>query len=368
MNTQFDSLANGLDPHVLKQPDRNSGYLSTDTPFLNSVELLENTLGKNIPGITPVKQLNAESYTPSAVANRILGFVEHSINQGATSGLEAQSMIQQAREGIAQGFAEARDILNAMPQMTDNINSQINETESLIFQGLDGLESTPVEQTGQQQAMQIISQSASFASQFKQSSQASIEIFTQDGDKIEVSYSAFSQTISKQNYSQNQQGVSASFAFSETSSTAFQFNVQGELDADEQLAINELLSNVGDLANQFFRGDVQSAFRSAMELGFDSEELKSFAVDFQQSTYIEVVQNYQRTEQLDNPDASSSGPGPAIGVLHQLEQLIEQAKENAVIEQPENTVKSLLAGMLDLMNQDVKLPVQNYIKEMLENE
>jgi len=368
MNTQFDSLANGLNSYSLKQPDKYSGYLSVDSSFQNSAELLENTLGKSIPGIMPVKQLNAEGYTPSAVANRILGFVEHSINQRAISGLEAQSMMQQAREGITQGFAEAREVLRAIPQMTDSINLKIDETESLILQGLDGLESTVVEPPELQKTGQLISESASIASQFKQSSQASIEIVTQDGDKIEVSYSAISQTTSKYDYSQSQQGTATSYVFSGASSTAFKYNVQGELDADEQQAINELLSKVGDLAGQFFNGNVQSAFNTAMELGFDSEELKSFAVEFQQSTYFEVVQNYQRTEQLDNPDASSSGPGPAIDVLHQLEQLIEQAKEKAVIEQPENTVKSLLAGMLDLISQDAKLPVQDYIKNILKSE
>jgi len=368
MNAQFDSLANGLDSYALKQPDKHNGYLSGSSTSQNPAQLLENTLGKSIPGFTPVTRLNAESYTPTAVANRILGFVESAINESAISELEAQSMLQQAREGIAQGFADARDILSAMPEMTDKINTQIDETESLIFQGLDNLKSTPVGSTGLQQTTQLLSESATLSSQFKQSSQASIEIFTQDGDKIEVSYSAFSQTISKQDYSQNSKSLSASYGFSGASSVAFQFSVQGELDEGEQQAINGLLDNVGDLASEFFNGDVQSAFNSALELGFDSEELKSFALDFQQSTYVEVVKNYQRTEQINRPLVSSSGPGPAIDVLNQLEQLIDLAKANAVIEQPENTVKSLLTGMLDLINQDVELPVQNYIKEIIKSE
>jgi len=365
MNTQIDSFANGLDSYALKQPDKNNGYLSGASASKNLAELLENTLGKSIPGFTPVTQLNAESYTPTAVANRILDFVESAINERAVSELEAQSMLQQAREGIAQGFADAREILSVMPQMTGKVNTQIDETESLIFQGLDSLKVAPVESSGLQQ---LISESTTLSSQFKQSSQAAIEIVTQDGDKIEVSYSAFSQTLSKQNYSQNQQGTSASYAFSGASSVAFQFSVQGELDEGEKQAINELLNNVGNLASEFFNGDVQSAFNSALGLGFDSEELNSFALNFQQTTYVEVVQNYQRTEQINRPLVSSSGPGPAIDVLNQLEQLIEQAKANVVIQQPENTIKSLLTGMLDLINQDVELPVQNYIKEIVKSE
>jgi len=379
MNTQFNTptspLMFGLDSYGLKQANNSSGHQSTIRSIQNTIELLENELAKGLPGFTPLAQLNAADFAPQAVADRILGFVESSINLRATSELEAQSMLQEAREGIAQGFAEAREILSAIPQMTDEIHMQINETEELIFKGLDNLYSAPIDTPKQYEVGQLISESVSQSSQFKQSSQAAIEIVTQDGDKVEVSYSAFIEAASNQSYSQNQQGYTANSEFSSAFAASFQFSVQGDLDEGEQQAITELLSDVGDLAKQFFDGDVQAAFNASMELGFDSSELKSFALDFQQSSYVEVVQTYQRTEQINQivepqdrklEDTANRGPGPAVSVLAQLENLLEQAKASVLIEQPENTIKSALMDMMSLLNQDMDLPVNKYINETIE--
>ena len=362
-----------VDLYGLKHPAGRNETGVTSSPAQTTSELLENELATSLPGFKPLAQASAADFSPPAIADRILGFVETSIQQRAGSELEAQSMLQKAREGIAQGFAEAREILGAMSQMTDKIQTQVDETEKLIFKGLDNFQTAPINTPRQQQMGQLISESASFSSQFKQSSQASIEIVTQEGDKVEVSYTAFIQAASSKSYAQNQQGFSASSEFSSESEVAFQFNVQGDLDADEHKAINELLNEVGDLAGQFFNGDVQAAFNASMELGFDSDELKSFALDFQQSSYVEVVQTYQRTEQINNPVASlvdpkpvSYGPGPAISVLAQLEQLMEQAKENTLIEQPENTIKAVLTDMIALLNEGSDLPGKRYIEEIIQ--
>jgi len=382
MDIQFDSHIKGFDLGALKSPDKNNEYIAgassgtgsgAGLSELNkSVELLENKLGKNLPGFTPVSELNPAEFTPTAVAERILGFVTNAITQRAGSELEAQSMLQQAKEGIERGFSEAREILSGMPLMTDEIGEQVEKTESLIFEGLENLQNPSVDTSRQQ----IISESASLSSQFKQSSQASIQIVTQDGDKVDVSYAALIEYSEAQSYSANQQGVSASYEFSSLQSATFQFSVLGNLDEAEREAINELLSDVGDLANKFFNGNVQAAFSSAQALGFDSNELKSFALDFQQSTYVEVVQAYQRTEQI-SPERISpqpisqsttpvANPAPAIDVLSQLESLVEQTKEMAKIESPQTTIKSLLSGMLDLLNEGNKSPLQNYIKDIIE--
>jgi len=376
MDTHFDSRIKGFDLPALKTPEKYNEYIPGKGDGLNdvkkSVELLENQLGKNLTGFTPIKQLNPADFTPTAVADRILGFVETAIAQRAGSEVEAQSMLQQAREGIAQGFSEAREILSNMPAMTDKIDEQVDTTESLIFKGLDELQNSLGSVAVSSPQSQLISESASLSSQFKQSSQASLQIITRDGDKVDVSYSALLEFSESQSYSVNQQGASASFESSSFASASFQFSVQGNIDEGEQQAINSLLSDVGDLANQFFNGDVQAAFDSALELGFDSQELKGFALDFQQRTYAEVVQTYQRTEQISQPvisqlpESSVSNPAPAIDVLSQLEQLIEQTKAAAKIESPQDTIKSLLTGMLELINEGVKSPLQNYINDSVE--
>ncbi len=360
------------------KPDNLHGFSDdVETPE----KVLEQILAKKIDGIEGDSIIrnsngsrNGNGFSPEAVATRILSVVEKTIANRAGSDIEAQSLLQEAREGIAQGFSEAREILssiaNITEKMTSTINQQVDDTEALIFQGLDRLDIS-YSAAGRQTSGQSISESTSFSSQFKQSNQASIQIITQDGDKIDISYSAFIQAASSENIAYGGRGFSASFGSSAQSSIDFQFRVQGNINEEEQQAINALLDKVGNLAEQFFQGDVQAAFSAAQNIGFDSNELKSFALDFQQSTQAQVTQSYQRTDKINQPTGSlvnASSPSAAIAVLSQLEDLIALAEKNTSISNADNMLKSLLSDMLDLLNEDLELPEKNYIKDIIHDD
>ncbi len=347
-----------------------------------SALLLDTVLGKIAGGSPSVQQTRSSDFGPQAVADRIIGFVDTSIQRRAGSEIEIQSMLQQAKEGIEQGISDAREILESLGELSGEVEQQVNETELLIFQGLDKLEralTQPEKFDGRhaQRAVQIagntgISESGLVSSQFKQTREAAIEIVTRDGDRVAVSYSAFIQSGSSQQFSLDDSTFSFSSRQQSNSAAVFQFSVEGSLDAEERDSINDLLKDIGDIAGQFFQGDVQAAFNASLELGFDSEALKSFSLDFQQTTRVQVVQAYQRTEQSSNPTASaqlpaSVNPRPAIDVLSQLDNRVEQTKEDRTIEEPENTLKSLLVDMLDLLNETFDSPVQAYIKDIILN-
>ncbi|VAW67000.1 hypothetical protein MNBD_GAMMA09-1459 [hydrothermal vent metagenome] len=396
-NPSNDLLARPLSQPSARAPEIESdsaqNHSSGDHSEQSPAALLEAAVAK-VPGgffTSPVD--SAADFSPQSVADRIVGFVDSAIAQRAGSEIEIQSMLQQAREGIAQGINDARATLEAMGKLSESVAEQIDKTESLVFKGLDTLEQALT--SNQQENSALISESASLSSLLQQTREASIEIVTQDGDRVEVSYSAFVQSSANQSYSATTQGQALSFEYSATSSTAFQFSVQGNLDAEERASINELLSDVGDIAAQFFQGDVQAAFNASLELGFDSEELKSFSVDLQKTTRVQVAQSYQRTEQLYDPVTSDlaipelvmpelaipelviSGPvntlpvatpvspRPAVDVLSQLDNLLQQVKQNEVIKEPENMLKSILNDMLDSLNQVYDSPVQSYIKDII---
>jgi len=349
------------------QPDLSRGYSEDSGKVERPEKLLEQTLAKRIDGFVPVNEAKNElidnNFSPEAVAGRILDFVESSIEQRAGSAIEAQSLLQQAREGIAQGFAEARDILNALSKNSEEIDTRVDNTENLIFQGLDRLNDlySDVPQTSNGQ---LISETGSFSSQFKQSNDASLEIVTRDGDRVAVSYSAFIQTTTNQLYELDQKSAFSKSEFSAQSTTTFQFKLQGNIDEGEKEAINNLLKDVGELAKQFFQGDVQAAFNAAQDLGFDSKELKSFALDFKQSTQIQVAQTYQQTESFSPSNIkqqSRAGPASAVAALSQLDDLIALAEANLNISEPEKTVKSLLINIMDLLGNGFEMPLKKYI-------
>ena len=372
----MDSLSAFLQPSLKSAHQLNNlpvGFLGSLAPGdknnsdQSPAALLEAAVGK-IPGsFAPESVDSTADFSPQAVADRIVGYIDNSIARRAGSEIEIQSMLQQAREGIAQGISDARDTLDALGELSDKVAEEIDKTESFIFQGLDTLQQALI--SNQQGNNTLISESALYSSQFQQTSEASIEIVTQDGDRVAVNYSAFTQSVSKQSYLANEQGRSYAYGNSAESAIAFQFSVQGELDSDERESIKNLLDNIGKIAGQFFQGDVQAAFNTSLELGFGSEELKSFSLDFQQTTRVQVVEAYQRTEQLFNdvPLSASVNPRPAVDMLSQLEHLLDQAKGSTTIEQPERTVKSLLADMLDILDQTFDSPVKNYIKDLIDS-
>ncbi len=336
---------------------------------------LENKLGNKINALPASSRLNTDNFSPQSVANRIISFVGDSLTQQGGSNEDAEAMLKEAKKGIEQGIKEARNILDGMGKLSDSVDSNIKETEKLISQGLEKLEKG-LEGDGDSDdkaalklsdTAQLISSSASLSTEFKQSSEASIEIVTRDGDKVNVSYSAFIQAASNERVAVNQQGSAYSSAYSAESSVTFQFSVQGNIDSGEQQAIESLLTDVGKLAETFFQGDVQAAFNASIDLGFDTSELQSFALDFQQSTYVEVAQTYQQTQQINNPPVTSpdSGPKAAIDVLSQLNDLLDKNKENTVVNKPQDTIKLLLGGLLDLAGGENDKTVKNYISELV---
>lgn len=229
----------------------------------------------------------------------------------------------------------------------------------------------PAEESVQVSAdAQKLSSSGSISSQFKQSSSASIDIVTQDGDRVSISYSALIQQVSNQGFSSDEQQSLYVSSSRVSSDISFEFKVQGDLDAGEKQAIDSLLSDLGGIAAQFFDGDVQAAFNSALELDFDGRELKSLAANFEQDTQAQVVETYQRTERLVSPisdrvESTRQGPGAAVDVLSQLEQLLNQVKENDLLNSSENMLKNLLDDMFEILGEEFEFPIESYLKDVV---
>lgn len=78
----------------------------------------------------------------------------------------------------------------------------------------------------------------------------------------------------------------------------FSLLISGELDESELVAVGDLLRDVTNLADEFFNGDIESAFNQALDLGFDDEELIGFALELTQVEQVQVVQTYQSVSQF----------------------------------------------------------------------
>ncbi|PSF11795.1 hypothetical protein C7H09_05380 [Marinobacter fuscus] len=81
----------------------------------------------------------AQPPTASDVANTILGFVQNRLQQEADAGADVErltELMQQARAGIEQGYAEAREQIEALGMMNETLSADIDDGFNLIQDGL----------------------------------------------------------------------------------------------------------------------------------------------------------------------------------------------------------------------------------------
>lgn len=107
-----------------------------DEIYGKMMQKLNTAIGKE--GEQFIEKLNPSDFTPNAVSNRILDFVENGINLARTSQGDdaALAMFEQAKEGILRGFNEAKEILTGLDVFSGKIEKDANKTLSLLQEGL----------------------------------------------------------------------------------------------------------------------------------------------------------------------------------------------------------------------------------------
>ena len=235
------------------------------------------------------EMVNADrsDFSAQKVSSRIADFVAQGLANAAANGASEerlQSLYNSALEGMRKGFEEAREILEQMPQFTDSIRSLVDETEQLSFDKLAKLDPSAA-------SNERVVNSVAAAMEYRES--LKLKLVTQDGDKVEVRFNNREST--------RLSGDENQINLSNESRSSFQLKVVGDLDADERLAIEELLSQVTEVADSFYAGRVDQAFEMALELKMDPSELAGMDLNMQQSVRVEV-REYQQVDKQSHPE------------------------------------------------------------------
>ena len=308
-----------------------------------------------------LKGLKTDDFTPEKVSERILGFVSGRILSEDDSNKQNELMTK-AREGIERGFAEARDILESLSVLNGRVKEDVDSTYDLIQQGLDRLdkevngiliEDTIAKEQDEEDPSRI--QQASMQSSFSRDESTKIEITTNDGDKILIDLFRQPSAQSAQRFMQNEDGSVFSQSRSISASTGISYQVQGELDEDEQKAIDDLLKDIAKVSDHFFSGNVQQAFKKAMEMDFDSEELTRFSLDLNyqetRSTAISTYSAYQNQPQEKLP-AEQAGFKEMSDFIKQMDHLFQNPFTINNFADSEQGIAGLLKGMNQLLHSD----------------
>lgn len=295
----------------------------------------------------------ADDYSPAKVAERILGFVGGHLARAAADGADSaqqQKNLQQFRDGVDKGFADARKILDGLGVLNGQVAANIDDTYARIQDGLAALDKqyapSPLSSSDSGNTAAVATYSERFAAQAQT---FDLQVTTRDGDKLRISVAQASASYSQSSVAAASDGSSSVAQFSSQSSSlqiaGLQISVEGELDADERASLERLFGQVQELSDKFFAGDLQGAFDQALKLELDGSQLASLSLNLTQTSVRQATDAYSAV--------AEQGGQPASAVNNSL---IEYAKgllealrtSNEASADGRGTLEQLLSGTFAL--------------------
>lgn len=271
---------------------------------------------------------------PSAemVAQRVLGFVQQRLQAETRAGADTErlaGLVSDARAGIAQGFAEAREQIQAMGLMDNRLDREIEDSSRRIESGLDGLRDRLA---GRQPGTVAAEQEMQAGYRLERGSESlfSFQVTTEEGDTVTVRmaeqrYSgAFAETSTAHRGAAN--GQDSRFGAVSGFSGRYSFNIEGDLNSQEQRALTRLLGQVEKVSDRFFDGDIQGAFDKARDLNLGGNALASFSLSLT-STRIVSAAAYESVARQPSENAQLR---PLGGLARDLQGAAETAFERGV--------------------------------------
>jgi len=207
----------------------------------------------------------------------------------ATVGDAANGAIQQTAQALqpAGNSGAASDIEAAVSQIHDQL-------QALFSAFLSNANSTQGGPSATATGATLIS-----------NAKGELQIHTQEGDTVTLNFASKSGV--------SMQDIQASDGTTQLSGTGIQafsmsrvtMNVQGNLNADELKAIQDLVGQVNQLADGFFSGDINAALSQAGGLSFDGSQLADYSLSMALKQTFEA---YGLSLSLSPPASASQTP------------------------------------------------------------
>jgi hypothetical protein len=321
----------------------NVGNASTTSGSIDPQKTLANRLADKLGLKAGDLSGKASDYTPDKVSERILGFVEGSIKAKAASGAdpaELQDMLEQARKGVEQGFAEAKKILDGLGVLGGKIASDIDETYNKITAGLDKLgESLGVPSSGSSDGADSTTSITGDYSNRNYQAQAqsfNLDLTTLEGDKI---------SIKAANAASSDSTSSADGSSSSTKTiqvAGYSVEVDGDLNDQEMASLKDLFSKVSDISDKFYSGDLQGAFDQAVKLDINGTQLATMSLNMTTAS-VRATETYGSV-------AGGSKAGASNSALQDYAKSLVDGLQTAsgLSDDPAKTMSDLLKGAFSL--------------------
>ena len=302
------------------------------------------------PVETQVVPQNTANNTASAT---ILSFIDTQIRRDIAAGAstaELESRLQAGLDGFLEGYNDAYKQLDASGLLSQEVSAVIQLSYDQVLEGIESLAEelgirSPIVQAAADPVVAEVSlsvvnsrqstqetllspldrlmENSSTSEQHKQLAlidslvdvllprterQSSwtvvaderryqLDLYTQEGDRVSIK--AFSY------YSSTSVFAGTNLSASLDQASGLGLSIDGDINSEELAAINALLSQVNELAIEFFGGDLYSAFERASELDVDFQQIAGLSLNLFQSQTVSATSAYQEVEKLAQGDRPS---------------------------------------------------------------
>ena len=332
------------------------------------------------------------------VLNFVGGVIKNAQNRGADDN-ELNELFEQASSGVLRGIKLAEQDLAGF--LNDEIANGISQSKNLIEEGIDSLKRDifDPEASGVEKSTQTLSNFTSVSYAKQESGELSIR--TRDGDRVNITFEDIEQfelsqrqvqqkaleieplekTSSPKQSEVNTDVETDTQATEEESTTipekaekpltstiaieqntvfyqenSFSFSVKGELDEDELKAIGQLVADANELAEEFFNGDIETAFNQALELGFDEQELSSFALQLTKVENTQVIKAYETVSRFDDESADSDPAKAVKPVADYLDKLLNVLDGSRLQLEDSKSYENVVNELINKLGDEVATP------------
>ncbi len=360
-----------------------SEHLDNHHQRTNSFEIFNAILEKayqkmafstDIDTSSPASQFDISDYetvekiSSEQAANTILNFISQKLQSDQADGADEQMLLdrlEQGLEGFINGFNEAKNQIEAMGLLTPDLLEEINDTYARVIDGIAQLkEDITGEAAPDRELATAEAGSFALAASTSQNSSFSLQLTTQDGDKVTIDISKTDQSSFSSSATADNNGISLTASQQTLSASSFSMNVVGELDASELDAINNLLVDVTAIADDFFEGDYDKAFALALELDINKDELAGLNLQLQKTTVTQAMEAYTTTSQIESssPTNQTSAFADLNQLLDDLQNILDQLRK---FPEPLDLLEQLSTGISQLANGPADQPTNNNLFGML---
>jgi hypothetical protein len=304
------------------------------------------------------------------VAENVMRFVGSVIKGAAANGADDErlaSLFEQARTGVAKGIAMAENDIGSL--MNDEISEGISRSRTLISDQIARLELDLSDSTEASEVNPLTTVGANVVEQ----NSGDLIIRTKDGDEVTLNFVDLRQvSLSRERIQSqtddittqtqtatdpiNKSNQVTTFSAKTIEFSGFSMTISGELDEAELISVESLIGNASELADTFYRGDIESAFNQALAIGYDKQELVGFALQLNRVEKAEVVKAYDYVQRFNDEQSSERDQENSVKPVAQyLEKML------SVFEQSNQTLQSLgdyntmINGIINEMK-DIQVP------------